>query len=430
MKTLYDSDNSFFFIESDDLDGDDKSVTKLTERDLISFSLTEEIGKIISGNLSIHDPSNIYSKMLRNGMKFALTFGYKKFSKSQKDLNLFSDDPDESIGAGERRGITGIISSPSGSGSSTGQTIYNVSFYGSEILGENEKKTFASGTRKSVIEDLFSSLGISDTVVDFNTQNDSVTTDSPIRQWENPFLTILNKSIEWRTIFRTGYKQNGQPVGIFIDPGKLDDKKVQNAIEGITGVKGKKRTLYWNEGKKSNVTSFDWKHNIGESGQGSGVQIRIIDGQPVVQRFNAETLKTETYQLDIGKVRKRLGEEKTASNRLALTKQVLSSKSFEDVKWAFTAVEQRTAPDGMGFEVKAEMNGDPLITPAMQVAFGTTFPAPLRQGETKNPLGALTKFYIKRVSHNFTKQGYRTSIDVSDGYTITGSTVEPDRRIL
>ena len=59
MEVSFNNDTFFFNIECAQLKND-TSVNKLISEDVIEFSLTEEMGKLVSGSLSIHDELGAY----------------------------------------------------------------------------------------------------------------------------------------------------------------------------------------------------------------------------------------------------------------------------------------------------------------------------------------------------------------------------------
>ena len=79
----------------------------------------------------------------------------------------------------------------------------------------------------------------------------------------------------------------------------------------------------------------------------------------------------------------------------------------------------------MGCEVEIQAQGDPLIAPPMEAKFEGNWPSILMQ--SKGLLGALTKFFTRKINHSFNKtQGYNTTISIADSYTINGSAIAPD----
>jgi hypothetical protein len=427
MDFIFNRDNSFFSIESPDLiasPGIEQSVTKLITDDLISFSVTEELGKITQGQLSILDNNQVYSRIFRNGMSFKITWGYKKFNDPVNLASLGKRDPNELLGNSERRGLNCIVQSPGGGGNNQGNTQYDVTFYGSEYIGTKVRKIFRSGTRKQVVSDVFRALGVNSPIIDFPSQSDQLTNGTSIMQWETDYALLLRLANEWKAMFLISFNPRGQKTGIFVDPQKISDQKVQSFIRDNNGSnRGYLRTLYYNDGERSNVKSYKWKHNVGVSGQGDRVELKLINGRVVTQRYVAKTQNVSAYRLNMNKINKAY-QNKNLTDRTALVKNALNVENFDEAEWAFDAVESETAPQGMGLEISAEMVGDPMLTLPMEARCVGNFPAILQQ--SRGQLGDLTKLFFRKITHNFTKgNGYQVSTDIADAYTITGSAIAP-----
>ena len=146
MEATFKQDTSYFSIDSPDLIGlianitdpikkkKAQKVTKLIEDDVLSLSITEELGKITSGSLTVRDNDQIYSKILRNGVRFNLEWGYKKWFKNL--VKLKANNKNELVGNGNRKGLQCIIQKPGGGGDNQGQTTYTMTFFGNEILND------------------------------------------------------------------------------------------------------------------------------------------------------------------------------------------------------------------------------------------------------------------------------------------------------
>ena len=431
MEIFFNKDSSFFNIESPDLvfsPGVGKSVTKLISESMLSFSVTEELGKITMGKLHINDNDQIYSRIFRNGMKFQLSWGYKQYGQNLSQASLGTKDPNELTGAGDRRGLECIIQSPGGSGSAGGVTDYNVTFYGDEYLGTKVRAVFTGITRKQVVEQLFLKLNIVSTFIDFESSSDMLTNSTSIRQWETDFNLLLRLANEWKSMFITTFSPSGAKMGLFIDPQKLDSQKVKSFIKISTGsIKGYLRTLYYNDGERSNVKSYTWKHNVGVSGQGDRVELKLINGRVVTHRYIAKTQDVTTYRLNMVKINKKYAS-KNAADRAALVKNATSVKTLPEAEWGFDAIESKTAPQGMGIEASVQMIGDPLLALPMEARFVGNFPALLQQ--SRGLLGDLTRLFFRKITHNFTKSGgYQVTADIADAYTITGSAIAPPGRV-
>jgi hypothetical protein len=421
MEVVFNKDSSFFNIESDDLKVDN-SVTKIISDDVISLTINEELGKMTSGSLVMLDNTFVYSKIFRTGMVIKISWGYKKFHQTLNDVSLGSTDE---VSASSRQGLTGILQIPDGSCSSKGEHTYNITFIADEFLSVKEKKIFDSGTKKQMIEDAFKTLGIDDVIIDFNGQNDNLTKNNAIRQNEGTFKFLLRQSRRIGALFMINNKSTGGKVGLFIDETKLGTEKVKDFLKKTTGVSGSKKTLRWNEPSDSNVISYSWKHNVGESGQGDGVNISYVNGSPVITRFVIEDQKVKAWKLNTNKIKQRLAQEEGLGNKTTLTRNLLGAKDFEQVKWAFDPVEIETAPQGVGYSIDAKMHGDPAVTIPLEVDFEGNFPPPLLQAQA---IDSIISFVLYKVSHNLSKDGYKMSVTVADAHTTTGTFIQQEER--
>jgi hypothetical protein len=442
METIFKNDSSFFYIESEDIQGaianaelpfkknqnisdlalgkSAQSVTALISNDTQSLTITEELGKITTGTLALKDESHIYSKIFRTGMKFNLTWGYKSWDV-QASTRAKLDNPNELLGNGVRKGLRCIIQQPGGGGDNSGTVTYNVTFFANEILNGKEYRRFDFGTYRSVVIQLFSDLDVNDFVIDFRDQNQALSTSRTLRQREGSFKLLLRLATQFKAFMHIGYKQNGEKIGIFIDGYKLDSIAMQRYMNSITGGIGSEKTLFYNDGEKGNVKNYTWQHHIGESGQGSGVNVVIINGQPVFQRFIAEEQKVITYKLNNKKISAKLKNSDSFKKTL-FSKNMLNATEFKQVEWAFDEVETVTAPEGIGFSVNCNMMGDPLLMIPLRVIFKGNWPSPLRQDQSA---GSIIKFFLRKATHTFNKaNGYSMTADIADTYTINGSFVE------
>jgi len=422
MSIFFNKDNSFFKVESPDLD-QEKSITKLANEEIVSLNVTEEIGSGFTGNLLMHDPNHYWSRVLRNGMELDIEFGYKKFTENIGGISGL--DIDEQIRSGERTGLKAFIASPSGGGSENGVITYNLSFYSQHVFVQGkDNRVFDSNTRKDVIIELFNNLGISKPIIDFDTENTRLDTDSAITQWQTSFNMLFKLSFEWRSIFHTGFNGSGKAIGVFVDATKLADLREKGFFKDIFGLKGGVRTFFYNDAGRSNIKSYGWKHNVGESGQGDNVNLTLVNGKFITKRIDAKTQKVVTYELNMQKVKDQF-KDKPLTEYTSTVIEAFKKKDFEEVKFAFDEIESSTAPQGMGFEIEIQAQGDPLIAPPMEAKFEGNWPSILMQ--SKDQLGALTKFFVRKINHSFSKsQGYNTAISIADSYTINGSAIAPD----
>jgi len=308
--------------------------------------------------------------------------------------------------------------SPSGNMNAGGNTTYTLTFYGDEFDALKSRRVFTKGTREDFVREVMSDLGADDVTVDFGTQNENLSQTRSIRQWETNFRLLLRKSEEWQTMFHIGYKPDGSRAGLFIDHNKYDTIKTKDFIKSTTGVTGSRRSLFFNVGTKSNVISANWKQNVGDGGNGDGVSVSIINGKSVVVRKVIQDQKVVTWRLNEERIRKELAKKDNVSDKIALTKELLSAKDFESVKKFFDPVVESTAPQGLGFELDIQMYGDPLLTIPCEIIFKDGFPPILTQTQNSS---SLVRFFIMSSSHTLSKSGYKTAIKVGDTHAIGGT---------
>jgi hypothetical protein len=97
---------------------------------------------------------------------------------------------------------------------------------------------------------------------------------------------------------------------------------------------------------------------------------------------------------------------------------ILNATDFPQVQKYFRQVDQRTAPNGLGYSVTMNAIGDPSSTPGILARFGEGFPDCLRVGQTSaKPID----FIVRKVTHQLGMDGYKNALDVVDFYTAFGS---------
>ena len=218
-------DTSFFTIASPDIVETEKDLTSK----IISLTINEEMGRLPYGTLTLYDPTLIYARILRNGLKLDITWGYKVFDVSERSLVLVSLNSDEMSGRRERRGFNAIISGPSGAGTQGGQLIYNCNFSSLGFRGDEFARVHKSGYKKDIISRVFDELGISTVFRDirFTRGDEKLSEHTNVRQNETNFQFLVRISYEWRALFRLGHTPKGDIAGIFIDP---DAEQVKEAV--------------------------------------------------------------------------------------------------------------------------------------------------------------------------------------------------------
>ncbi len=214
--------------------------------------------------------------------------------------------------------------------------------------------------------------------------------------------------------FRITHDRTGKLIGIFITPDKLERISLPETILGVPGLF---RSFEYRQSDQSNVISYTWKRHIGEGGSGSNTRILIINGQPVFQRFDAQTETIKSWRLKPDKIRTELAKKDSLADKTTLMKQWIDVSDFEEIKHFFEAVDSSTAPEGFGYTINLETMGDPMLTVGLRIRFGGGFPDRLNQVK----VGALgTTFYLRKVTHSIDRSGYKCAVEVADVFTITG----------
>lgn len=409
-------DSSFFEITSPKLDVE----FQILQDDITSFEYTEEMGKASSGSISIYDPNHIYSKILRFGMPVEIRFGYTRPDKGLFNSFLFDINKTELINFWERRGIRGMIQSPSGGGSSDGQIMYNVNFYGSEWASPDKKqKMYKVGTKGDVVAQVFAEMGINNYFINFDKMSQAITYDTWVIQHESNFKFLLRMAFEWRAIFRVGYDENGEMVAVFINPKYVDVNPfaliVTNAIAGSTVYFDYGGIHTERSGGVPNVIEYSWQHHVGENGMGDNVQISMVNGQPVFMRFTAKEDKVILWRLVPDRIGAELKRRKDVKSQFQLMKEWMQVDDFEQIKWAFEPVMETTAPQGLGYSMNIKTFGNPALTAPLKGMFGLGFP------DFASHKG--TNFWVRKAVHTISREGYRTTVDIADAWTISGGSM-------
>lgn len=405
MIGIVNKDSSFFQVSSPDIDLDETDMNKY----IMSLSITERMGAMPQGTLRFRDPFHVFSRILRTGAELQIAWGYKNFGKTLDDKSVLSLD--EITGDIERRGLRGFISSPKGGGSNMGLITYDCNFTSYGFRGEDKTKTYTSGKRKDVISQAFTELGIplSNQIIDFTIGQESVDSRRSVRQDETTYLFLSRLSREWRALFTITYNGKGDPVGIFIDPEKL---QTANIPFRVNGQKGSAHEFGY-RGELNNVKSYTWSSNESENGIGQNVQLEIIDGQPVFRKFVAEEETIVSYRLNTDKIKAAIADKEVdgIQAQTKFVKELLSVKDFSQVIHFFDAFESTTAPQGFGYRVNIETVGNPLYTPPNQARLINGFPDRLGSSQAV--------YYLNEVKHSITAKGYDVSASIVDVFAFS-----------
>lgn len=403
MVGIVNRDSIFFTLESDDIGLNEIDLSRSIE----SITITERSSAMPQGSIVFNDSNNIISRIFRIGAKLKLSWGYKDFGQTleslvPKDLNF-----DEITGPLIRRGLEIFISSPSGSGDANGKIQYNCNFTGLNFRGPDSTKEYTSGKKRDVITQAFNEIGVTRSFIDFVRGSEAVTETRSIRQDETTFLFLVRLAKEWRALFHMGYLQDGTIGAVFVDPGKTDANRFVSWM-----FSGGSSHLIGYKDAVSNVISYSWTNNQGESGIGDNVNIEIVNGEIVFRRFVVEDEQVVTYRLNKEKIAAIYADEGAdLATQAKITKELLSKTSFEQVKHFFIPVESSTAPQGYGYRIKAKMIGNPLFVPPSQIKINDGFPEQLG--------GNQSTWYLEAVTHTIDNSGYFMDVEIVDAFALS-----------
>ena len=417
---LINRDSSFFEVIAPD---NNTSFTVLT-KDIISFSVDEEIGKVLTGSLKLYDPEHVYSRLFRTGAKLICSWGYKDPDTSVMGM-LQSKDKEQVYGSGYRQKVIGHVQSPSGGGSSGGEITYNVNFYGREVYGNGEQKIHTSPTKKRVISDVFTSLGIpaERQYINFFRGSENVTPTTYPVQWESDFAFLLRCSKEWGSTFRVGQDSKGNAIGMFAE---FDTAEYNQFAKVCAGSTHGGAVLLNYKGSPCNVKEYTWQNRMGMDGSGDNVQIVMVNGQAQFYRYNAETQSVQVWKLNPDKIRKALEDRDTTKDKLALMKDWMKASTFEEVKWAFDPSTETTAPQGAGYTMSVKMIGNAHVTAGIEALFGDYqagvgggFPDFCYPKKGKKRI----KFWVMKVKHTVDASGYNMDLELVDSFVLNNGSM-------
>ena len=410
MIGLNNKDSSFFLVES----GDVPANYRVLSPDITSFQLTEEVGKMISGNINLNDPNHDYAKQLRMGIKINISWGYKDLDEHPKTALALKENPQEMLGALARYGVSAYIMSPNGGGMADGRGFYSCGFYGSEYSKLSVRRVYRGGTRDAVVRATFAAMGVAIVETNFRRGREVLTGDTAVTQWESNFKFLHRLSREWRCIFRIGYTPSGQLYGMFADHDKFELTAFQRATTGA--IAGNSIHLDWKWGA-ANVISYKWKNHQGGSGTGDNVRMIMMNGKVTFVRYIAQGETVKAYRFVPEKVTKQLKVRGATGGLPSMTdyvKWALNVTDFNELvrKGYFVPYNETTAPQGLGYSANVEALGNPMMTAPMYVKFGRGFPDVLASRQNR--------MYCRKVTHKIDRSGYKMEIEVIDTLTATG----------
>lgn len=411
MINLYNQDSSFFSVKSPDIS------EKVLSEDIIQFTYDEEVGKYNTGSISMYDPDNYYSKVLRNGAKLEVSFGYASTDSSINSLLAIQKNPTQLLGS-VRTGIKGYINNPNGGGASNGVITFNCNFYGGEYLGEKQSRVHIGVTKGVLVRQLLTELGCIATQINFTRQNETLNQNTQIFQRETNYKLLLRFAREWRAIFRIGYNATGNLTAVFISPQNISSVLIPKLLTG--SIAGDSILLEYQEGV-ANTVEYKWKNHAGNSGSGDNVRIVTgADGRPTFIRYVTQGDTVKAYKLNTDKIKKRLKGTDSFSDRFAKIKEWVQVNDFKKIIWAFDPVEISTAPQGLGYSLEATILGSPMMSAPLKVFFGQGFPVWFTPSSPKTHV---SQFYARRVGHTIDRSGYKTTLEIMDAFTATGGSL-------
>jgi hypothetical protein len=392
-------------------------------KSIISFSITEEVGKMLTGSVSFYDPIYKYHDILRMGKTLNIEWGYTR-PYIFYDVN---ESVDQFKGGYKRTGIQAIIQSPSGSGSESGEKIYNCNFIGKEYVAGIKTLVHKGPTYADVIRTVLTNFGVSidpaHCFINFPKGSTKLTADTYVLQYESDWKFLARMSFEWGALFDLSYNAKGEKIAMFATTSSSE--YLAYSLIRTQSLAGSSMTFNYMNKVGVNTTmvrNFNWQQNGG--GGGDNVQISMIGGQVQIMRYHAETERTVVYKLDSDKMAREMKAGNT-KDQIALLSDWLSTNKFEDLiydsktnKGYFVPVVQTTAPQGLGYTINLKTLGNPMISPPCKVIFESV------KDSTKNfpPMFQNTSlsYWIRKVTHTISRSGYECDVEVVDGFTASG----------
>jgi len=387
------ADNAFFKVT---LDGSDYHVLSPNVK---SLTLTEELNKGIIGSLSLNDPNYVAHSKIRTGTQILITWGYGlSFPTS-----IFPRSIGEITGLPQRT-IKAIVQAPAGNGQENGDVGYDINFYEREMRDDRLTRVFTNGDNSNLVRQVMGEMGVSDMEINFEKGSEAITDQTPVRQHG----TNHNFLVELAERFHAAYRVTtigSHKLGIFVDFKKLGTSTFAKKLSGAFGTK---RTLSWRT-DVANVTKWNFNENFGEGGTGDSVTIRVdAQGNRTFDRKVIEGGSIVTWRLEPDRVKAELIKNKDLGTQVEFVARIAETKTFEEVKRFFSRVEERTAPQGPGYEIGLSMFGDPFLTPPMEVVFDKSFPSQLYAPELF--------YFVRKITHTIDSK-YSMEVSVEGVYS-------------
>ena len=390
---LYNHDGSWFKVESPDIKTD-----MVKTEDVMSLNVVEEMAKMDSGTLQLLDRNNIYSYILRPGVKLKISWGTRMGQPT----------------AASRSPIEVMVNSPSGGGDAGGRITFNCSFMALQSRGSEMVRWYETGTKADVISDAMTRCGVSiaNQEINFARGSEAITSGTKVCQNESDFRFLVKYADEWRAAFRIGRDKQGNQIACFVDYAKL---KTSNFVKLMTGESS--THLEYGDAfeailsNQANTLEYTWQDHSMDAATGQGVQVYEADGKVQMMTYNVKDETVTYWRLDEKAVEKAFNQQPDLTSKASLLADFLSRQTFEQVKQYFIADTTTTAPQGSGLTVDAKLMGDPNVTAAMIATFGTGFPSRIGASDRT--------WWIRKAEHNLTTAGYFTDVSISDAYAFS-----------
>lgn len=408
-------DSSFFIVEPEGLNKDQSLYADISAQ-VLSFEVTEEMGKVMHGTLSLLDTDDhMLSFILKMGRKVKVSWGYKRNDMSGREVIAKRSNATELFLPGlQKRSLIGRIKDPSGSGGSDGKIVYNCNFMAYYPPGTSKPPT-TQGTRDTWVRSVMTELGISPSnqFVKFQRGREVLSWKTGIRRsGMTPFRALGFYANEWRCLFRIAYSKDDQPCALFCD--YADEDTINFFVNKTVGSFGSSVLLDYKLGK-ANVKSYSWNFNSSDGTTGDGARI-VPDGRGgfSVYRYRAETQVIDVYVMNPGAIRKRLRREgRSPGSIMSAVTELMSYDNMDDLvrDGYFKISKATTAPQGIGLSANVESIGDIKLTAPGRIKFGEGFPHILRAKKMR--------FYLTKVVHRISRQGYQNSLTIADGFSLS-----------
>lgn len=388
---LYNHDGSWFKVESPDIKTD-----MIKTEDVMSLSITEEMAKMDSGTLQLLDRNNIYSYILRPGVKLRISWGTRMGQPT----------------AASRSPIEVMVNSPSGGGDGGGRITFNCSFMALQSRGSEMVKWYETGTKADVIADAMRRCGVLNPEINFARGSEAITSGTKVCQNESDFRFLVKYADEWRAAFRIGRDKQGNQIACFVDYAKL---KTSNFVKLMTG----ESSVHLEYGdayeailsNQANTLEYSWQDHSMDAATGQGVRVYEADGKIQMQTYNVKDETVTTWRLVPERIQAAFNQQKDITTQTSLMVDFLSVKTFDEVKRFFVEDTTTTAPQGSGLTIDAKLMGDPNVTAAMIATFGAGFPSRIGASDRT--------WWIRKVDHSLDTSGYFTNVSISDAYAFS-----------